>query len=62
MSSVILFSSNPAVQVKVVESGALQMLLTILATTQPVGVKKKVLIHLPITMSEEYIQANAVQQ
>ncbi|KAM8733422.1 nucleotide exchange factor SIL1 [Acanthopagrus schlegelii] len=36
-------ASNPAVQVKVVESGALQMLLTILATTRPVGVKKKVL-------------------
>ncbi|XP_073342716.1 nucleotide exchange factor SIL1 isoform X2 [Pagrus major] len=36
-------ASNPVVQVKVVESGALQMLLTILATTQPVRVKKKVL-------------------
>ncbi|KAL7395766.1 hypothetical protein ABVT39_022820 [Epinephelus coioides] len=36
-------SSNPAVQVKVVESGALQTLLTILATTQPLRVKKKVL-------------------
>lgn len=57
----ILFPSNPAVQVKVVESGALQMLLTMLATTQPVRVKKKVLIHLPITVSEEYIQANAVE-
>ncbi|XP_049442566.1 nucleotide exchange factor SIL1 [Epinephelus fuscoguttatus] len=36
-------SSNPAVQVKVVEGGALQTLLTILATTQPLRVKKKVL-------------------
>lgn len=58
----ILFPSNPVVQVKVVESGALQMLLTILATTQPVRVKKKVLIHLPITVSKECTQANAVQQ
>ncbi|XP_070692935.1 nucleotide exchange factor SIL1 isoform X2 [Pempheris klunzingeri] len=36
-------SSNPVVQVKAVERGALQMLLTVLATTQPVRVKKKVL-------------------
>ncbi|XP_035524599.1 nucleotide exchange factor SIL1 [Morone saxatilis] len=36
-------ASNPAVQVKAVESGALQTLLTILATTQPLRVKKKVL-------------------
>ncbi|XP_070818804.1 nucleotide exchange factor SIL1 [Chaetodon trifascialis] len=36
-------SSNPAVQVKAVESGALQTLLTILATTPPLRVKKKVL-------------------
>ncbi|XP_068570281.1 nucleotide exchange factor SIL1 [Cebidichthys violaceus] len=36
-------SSNPVVQVKAVESGALQTLLTILATAQPLGVKKKVL-------------------
>ncbi|XP_059202478.1 nucleotide exchange factor SIL1 [Centropristis striata] len=36
-------SSNPAVQVKAVESGALQTLLTMLATTQPLRVKKKVL-------------------
>ncbi|XP_074503968.1 nucleotide exchange factor SIL1 [Sebastes fasciatus] len=35
-------SSNPEVQVKAVESGALQMLLTILATEQPLRVKKKV--------------------
>lgn len=35
-------SSNPVVQVKAVESGALQTLLTILATEQPLRVKKKV--------------------
>ncbi|XP_068451824.1 nucleotide exchange factor SIL1 isoform X2 [Clinocottus analis] len=36
-------SSNPVVQVKAVESGALQTLLTVLATAQPLRVKKKVL-------------------
>nr|XP_046261998.1 nucleotide exchange factor SIL1 isoform X2 [Scatophagus argus] len=36
-------SSNPVVQVKAMESGALQTLLTILATAQPLRVKKKVL-------------------
>uniref|UniRef100_A0A3P8RXU5 Nucleotide exchange factor SIL1 n=1 Tax=Amphiprion percula TaxID=161767 RepID=A0A3P8RXU5_AMPPE len=36
-------SSNPVVQVKAVESGALQTLLTTLATVQPLSVKKKVL-------------------
>ncbi|XP_010748936.3 nucleotide exchange factor SIL1 [Larimichthys crocea] len=36
-------SSNPVVQVKAAESGALQTLLTMLATTQPLQVKKKVL-------------------
>ncbi|XP_041800161.1 nucleotide exchange factor SIL1 [Chelmon rostratus] len=36
-------ASNPAVQVKAVENGALQMLLTMLATTPPLRVKKKVL-------------------
>ncbi|KAM3612736.1 uncharacterized protein V6R79_013584 [Siganus canaliculatus] len=36
-------SSNPAVQVKAVESGALQILLTTLVTAQPLRVKKKVL-------------------
>lgn len=36
-------SSNPVVQVKAVESGALQTLLTTLATAQPLRVKKKVL-------------------
>ncbi|XP_077957594.1 nucleotide exchange factor SIL1 isoform X2 [Gasterosteus aculeatus] len=34
-------SSNPMVQVKAVESGALQTLLTIMATAQPLRVKKK---------------------
>ncbi|KAM9741103.1 nucleotide exchange factor SIL1 isoform 2-T2 [Menidia menidia] len=36
-------SSNPAVQVRAAESGALQMLLTALASAQPIRVKKKVL-------------------
>ncbi|XP_071363071.1 nucleotide exchange factor SIL1 isoform X2 [Trachinotus anak] len=36
-------ASNPVVQVKAVESGALQTLLTVLATAQPLRVKKKVL-------------------
>ncbi|XP_026186689.1 nucleotide exchange factor SIL1 isoform X2 [Mastacembelus armatus] len=36
-------SSNPAVQVKAMESGAMQTLLTKLATGQPFQVKKKVL-------------------
>uniref|UniRef100_A0A3B5BE72 Nucleotide exchange factor SIL1 n=1 Tax=Stegastes partitus TaxID=144197 RepID=A0A3B5BE72_9TELE len=36
-------ASNPVVQVKAVESGALQTLLTTLATAQPLNVKKKVL-------------------
>ncbi|TNN63890.1 Nucleotide exchange factor SIL1 [Liparis tanakae] len=36
-------SSNPVVQVKAVESGALQTLLTTLATAQPLRLKKKVL-------------------
>ncbi|KAM7388911.1 hypothetical protein PAMP_022914 [Pampus punctatissimus] len=36
-------ASNPAVQVKAVESGALQTLLTVLATAQAHSVKKKVL-------------------
>ncbi|KAM6924028.1 nucleotide exchange factor SIL1 [Xenentodon cancila] len=36
-------ASNPAVQVKAVENGALQTLLTTLVTAQPLNVKKKVL-------------------
>uniref|UniRef100_A0A672H2S4 Nucleotide exchange factor SIL1 n=1 Tax=Salarias fasciatus TaxID=181472 RepID=A0A672H2S4_SALFA len=36
-------SSNPAVQVQAVENGALQTLLTALATAQPLHVRKKVL-------------------
>lgn len=39
-------ASNPVVQVKAVESGALQKLLTALATAQPLIVKKKVLFAL----------------
>ncbi|XP_012604257.1 nucleotide exchange factor SIL1 isoform X1 [Microcebus murinus] len=40
------FSSNPRVQVEAVEGGALQKLLVILATEQPLAVKKKVLFAL----------------
>ncbi|KAK7137917.1 hypothetical protein R3I94_013534 [Phoxinus phoxinus] len=36
-------SSNPSVQVEAVEGGALQKLLTLLATQRPLAVKKKVL-------------------
>lgn len=36
-------SSNPVVQVEAVDSGALQKLLTLLATPRPMAVKKKVL-------------------
>ncbi|XP_044062108.1 nucleotide exchange factor SIL1 isoform X3 [Siniperca chuatsi] len=39
-------ASNPVVQVKAAESGALQTLLTTLATAQPLRVKKKVLFAL----------------
>lgn len=45
----LLSCSNPVVQVKAAESGALQTLLTLLATTRPLRVKKKVLIHTHIT-------------
>lgn len=41
----LLSCSNPVVQVKAMDSGALQMLLRILATTHPLRVKKKVLWH-----------------
>ncbi|XP_023591359.1 nucleotide exchange factor SIL1 isoform X5 [Trichechus manatus latirostris] len=37
------FSSNPKVQVEAIEGGALQKLLVILATKQPLATKKKVL-------------------
>nr|KAF6448773.1 SIL1 nucleotide exchange factor [Rousettus aegyptiacus] len=40
------FSSNPKVQVEAIEGGALQKLLVILATEQPLTVKKKVLFAL----------------
>ncbi|XP_058135431.1 nucleotide exchange factor SIL1 isoform X1 [Dasypus novemcinctus] len=40
------FSSNPKVQVEAVEGGALQKLLVILATEQPLAAKKKVLFAL----------------
>ncbi|XP_062380065.1 nucleotide exchange factor SIL1 [Sardina pilchardus] len=36
-------SSNPAVQVEAIEGGALQKLLTLLATPRPISVKKKAL-------------------
>lgn len=42
MSNSHLPCSNPVVQVKAVESGALQTLLTVLATVEPFRVKKKV--------------------
>ncbi|XP_023591361.1 nucleotide exchange factor SIL1 isoform X7 [Trichechus manatus latirostris] len=40
------FSSNPKVQVEAIEGGALQKLLVILATKQPLATKKKVLFAL----------------
>nr|XP_023408366.1 nucleotide exchange factor SIL1 [Loxodonta africana] len=40
------FSSNPRVQVEAIEGGALQKLLVILATEQPLATKKKVLFAL----------------
>lgn len=40
------FSSNPKVQVEAIEGGALQKLLVILATEQPLTAKKKVLFAL----------------
>ncbi|KAM9252627.1 nucleotide exchange factor SIL1 isoform 4-T9 [Dugong dugon] len=40
------FSSNPKVQVEAIEGGALQKLLIILATKQPLATKKKVLFAL----------------
>ncbi|XP_006866284.1 PREDICTED: nucleotide exchange factor SIL1 [Chrysochloris asiatica] len=40
------FSSNPKVQVEAIEGGALQKLLVILATEQPLATKKKVLFAL----------------
>ncbi|XP_062045048.1 nucleotide exchange factor SIL1 isoform X2 [Lepus europaeus] len=40
------FSSNPKVQVEAIEGGALQKLLVILATEQPLSAKKKVLFAL----------------
>ena len=43
--------SNPVVQVKAVESGALQLLLTALATAQPLRVKKKVLTPTHMTIN-----------
>lgn len=46
MSNSRLPCSNPVVQVKAVESGALQTLLTVLATVEPLRVKKKVVNHL----------------
>lgn len=39
---VFVSCSNPVVQVKAMESGALQTLLTTLATAEPLSVKKKV--------------------
>lgn len=50
LTVVLMSCSNPAVQVKAVEGGALQTLLTMLATTQPLRVKKKVLTHTRVTI------------
>lgn len=50
--SSLLSCSNSVVQVKAVESGALQTLLTLLATTHPLRVRKKVLAHIPMYCGE----------
>ncbi|KAM6953298.1 nucleotide exchange factor SIL1 [Aplochiton taeniatus] len=60
-------ASNPMVQVEAMESGALQRLLTLLASTQPMSVKKKVLFamasllrHFPYAQSH-FVQHGGVQ-
>ncbi|XP_030621768.1 nucleotide exchange factor SIL1 [Chanos chanos] len=60
-------SSNPTVQVEAVEGGALQKLLTLLATPRPLGVKKKVLFalasllrHFPFAQSR-FVNRGGVQ-
>ncbi|XP_077103987.1 nucleotide exchange factor SIL1 isoform X2 [Siphateles boraxobius] len=60
-------SSNPSVQVEAVEGGALQKLLTLLATQRPIAVKKKVLFavasllrHFPFAQSH-FLKLGGVQ-
>ncbi|KAJ8352423.1 hypothetical protein SKAU_G00238990 [Synaphobranchus kaupii] len=60
-------SSNPQVQVEAVEGGALQKLLTLLATERPMGVKKKLLFavgsllrHFPFAQSH-FLKMGGVQ-
>lgn len=60
-------SSNPSVQVEAIESGALQKLLTLLATPRPTMVKKKVLFavasllrHFPFAQSH-FLKLGGVQ-
>nr|XP_009289496.2 nucleotide exchange factor SIL1 [Danio rerio] len=60
-------SSNPSVQVEAVEGGALQKLLTLLATQRPMTVKKKVLFavasllrHFPFAQSH-FLKLGGVQ-
>ncbi|KAJ8281753.1 hypothetical protein COCON_G00042720 [Conger conger] len=60
-------SSNPHVQVEAVEGGALQQLLTLLATERPMGVKKKLLFaigsllrHFPFAQSH-FLKMGGVQ-
>lgn len=52
MAAMFLLCSNPVVQVNAVESGALQTLLTMLATAHPLSVKKKVLTHAHVIMCQ----------
>ncbi|KAI4873441.1 hypothetical protein NFI96_027293 [Prochilodus magdalenae] len=60
-------SSNPSVQFEALESGALQKLLTLLATSEPVTVKKKALFalacllrHFPLAQSN-FVKLGGVQ-
>ncbi|XP_016332542.1 nucleotide exchange factor SIL1-like [Sinocyclocheilus anshuiensis] len=60
-------SSNPSVQVEAIEGGALQKLLTLLATQRPITVKKKVLFavasllrHFPFAQSH-FLKLGGVQ-
>ncbi|XP_052430621.1 nucleotide exchange factor SIL1 isoform X2 [Carassius gibelio] len=60
-------SSNPSVQVEAIEGGALQKLLTLLATQKPITVKKKVLFavasllrHFPFAQSH-FLKLGGVQ-
>ncbi|XP_016410947.1 nucleotide exchange factor SIL1-like [Sinocyclocheilus rhinocerous] len=60
-------SSNPSVQVEAIEGGALQKLLTLLATQRPTAVKKKVLFavasllrHFPFVQSH-FLKLGGVQ-